>query len=197
MYSILLYQELQARYEGRETHSEHARFSDHGAPCVYTLLEGERAGMHINTYPINEYVQHLAWASWGTIRSVWPNDYGVLTRPFVTFVLQPMEYRIPEQDDRDFDMAYCTSENMGGPYPRAAKEVLSTRVISNDVYGIRLDVRGEYVCRPTCELCYDFVTQVKLAAIANEAPDILEVSGQTCYRRSYWQQNITVRQEGT
>lgn len=181
-----------------QEHSLPTQFWDHGAPCIWTLLAGERAGLHTNSLPMGEYVLHLTGASWGEAsRCTWPYDYGVMTRPFVTFLLHPMELRVPRQDDRDFAMVYYTAENLGGPYPLASMEVLDTRSVSNDVYGIRFDVRGEYVCRPTCEVCSDFVTQVKLAAIANKAPDILEVSGQTCYRREYWQQAITMRQEGT
>lgn len=164
-------------------------FTDHGAPCIYALLEAEKVGWQIDTFPTDEYVSHLSGASWCNPRCVWPHDHDVLTRPFVTFVPSDPAagMMLANQTDTDYDIVW--------PAPPANADIavpfmLEARHLGNTGYGIRFDVRGEYVCALTDKVSAEFVHDLKMAAISFKAPDYVDVQGQRCYRRRYWQYNI-------
>ena len=165
-------------------------FADHGAPCVFTMKAGIAKGFHVGYYPVDEYVSHLSGASWGTCRSTWEYDHGVTTKPFVTFVLNPGQ-EVPSialQEDMDFDVVYTkhkTSETNIFVWLS-----FEPKTIDNNTWAIRWNVRGEYVCSPIGPITPQFVKRLKWDAISFKRPDKIDVDGQHCYKRSYWQAHI-------
>lgn len=165
-------------------------FCDHGAPCIYNMIDAESKGLKIGYFPIDKYVSHLSGASWCNPATIWANDHGVLLRPFVTFITNKHVEILSKQTDKDFDII-----NVGYPVQKAV--VLHSdgkRIdLNNNLYSIRFNVMGEYVCMLTEyveNVNEAFVTLVKNAAIKQNAPDILEIGGLILHRRNYWQNKI-------
>lgn len=166
------------------------RFVDHGAPCVYNMIDAEAKGLQIGYFPIDKYVSHLSGASWCVPRTIWQHDYGVPLRPFVTFITDKHIEILSKQTDKDFDII-----NTGYPVQKAI--VLHSdgkRIdLNNNLYSIRFNVMGEYVCRLTEyveNVNAGFVTLIKSEVIKQKAPDMLEVGGLILHRRNYWQNKI-------
>ena len=171
-----------------------AEFTDHGAPCVYSMLAAQAAGKRVAYYPIDRYVSHLSGASWCLPRTIWPHDHDVRLRPFVTFLVSSARQLelLAAQADRDFDVV---------PLPPPAEQHVVVHwsepvKFVNRRYAVRYNVPGEYVIELDESIAVvqpDFVTAVKVAAIERGAPDELIVGGLRCVRRMVWQRNDCLR----
>lgn len=170
-----------------ETYKTLETFVDHGAPCVYNMIDAESKGLKIGLYPVDKYVAHLSGASWTIPRTIWGNDHDVCLRPFVTFITDKDGIQLEGQTDSDFDIV---------PYGNLEKKSVIQHEgfkkfdVNNRLYSIRYNVHGEYVCvlSETIEsFAKDFVHLLKLQAIEEESPDTMVVGGLLVIKRSLWQ----------
>jgi glycosyltransferase involved in cell wall biosynthesis len=164
-------------------------FVDHGAPCVYNMLEAEKRGYEIAYYPTDKYVAHLSGASWVIPKTIWIHDYNVKVRPFLTFIVtnEKQVLELAVQNDHDFDIMPLGN-------------LISTSVVCHDdgvpvyihnhLYDIRFRVHGDYVCfldQSIMRVDNIIVTNIKKAVIDQKAPDELNVGGLKIVKRTTWQ----------
>jgi len=64
----------------RVKYHKYRPFIDHGAPCVWNMLDAQGEEMYSWG---EEHVLHLCGGSWTTPRTVWWHDFGVFVRPLV------------------------------------------------------------------------------------------------------------------
>ena len=64
----------------RVKYHKYRPFIDHGAPCVWNMLDAQGEEMYSWG---EEHVLHLCGGSWTTLRTVWWHDFGVVVRPLV------------------------------------------------------------------------------------------------------------------
>jgi len=64
----------------RVKYHKYRPFSDHGAPCVWNMIDAQREDMYSWG---EEHVLHLCGGSWTTPRTVWWHDFGVMIRPLL------------------------------------------------------------------------------------------------------------------
>jgi len=167
-----------------ETYLKLVPFEDHGAPCVWNMIDAERKELKIGYYPIDKYVSHLSGASWTTPRTIWSNDHDVKLRPFVTFITE--KAILSNQTDHDFDVV--TPGVLGRHYVIQHRDLVK-REVNNRLYDIRYNVHGEYVCHlPDMNVADEFVHLIKLQAIEEKAPDEMIVGGLLVIKRTAWQQ---------
>lgn len=175
-------------------HKINAPFVDHGAPCVYSMIEAEKLGYNIGYYPVDKYVSHLSGGSWTEPRTIWANDHGVFLRPFVTFILlsdQRFE-NLEFQTDRDFDIL-CNGKIQNKNIVIHGK---LPQEVNNFFYSMRHQVMGEYICviPEILEILQPhFVTAVKQTAIEQNMPDVMNVGGLECIKRTVWQKEHSLK----
>lgn len=175
-------------YDVKKYH-ELAPFTDHGAPCVYNMLEAEKRQLHINYYPVDKYVSHLCGGSWTEPRTIWPHDHDVFIRPFITFIVNNELHvqKLKDQTDHDFDIvtvSHAVSKSIV-MYGSAAAQV------NNNLYDIRHTICGEYICElpQSLEILQpEFMHIAKYTAIEQKMPDQLNVGGLNLIKRTTWQQ---------
>lgn len=175
-------------------HKINAPFTDHGAPCVYSMLAAEVEGYKIGYYPVDKYVSHLSGGSWTDPRTIWANDHGVFLRPFVTFILRGHIHlsSLHLQTDHDFDI--ITESNL--QHANIVVHGKLPQLVENRYYDIRHKAFGEYICIITDSLDIlqpHFVTAVKQTAIEQNMPDIMNVGGLECIKRTVWQKEHSLR----
>lgn len=128
MYDRNIYKELEAR------------FTDHGAPCVYTMKAAEEKGFRVEGFPVADYIMHLSGASWTDPRTVWSYDNEVMVRPLVSFVGQ---YPIAQEGDSDYDVVPMDHVLSSGNFVIHGKE---PALVCNQLFKERMKVTGDYVC---------------------------------------------------
>lgn len=181
-------------YDVKKYHEVGKPFTDHGAPCVYSMMEAEKKGLHIVYYPVDKYVSHLSGGSWTEPRTIWANDHQVLLRPFVTFIISNPAHieKLQLQTNHDFDI--ITTGNTGkikivihGTQPKA---------VNNNLYSIRYNVCGEYICRIPAEIeiiQQGFMSAIKNSCLQNNMPDEINVGGLNLVRRTLWQRRESIQ----
>lgn len=181
-------------YDVNKYHELKAPFSDHGAPCVYTMLEAEKRGMHVKYYPVDKYVSHLSGGSWTDPRTIWANDHDVFIRPFISFIVSNGNHieKLQLQTDHDFDIIT--------PSKKEEKHIVVHGSLpvkfSNNLYGIRHQVTGEYVCFLAAHVEIiqpEFVHVFKQSAIEKKMPDELNVGGLNLIKRTLWQRRESLQ----
>lgn len=181
-------------YDTKIYHELNAPFTDHGAPCVYNMLEAEKRNLTIAYYPVDKYVSHLCGGSWTIPRVVWGDDHDVHIRPFVTFIIDnPIHIdKLKQQTDHDFDIVTtCHIEQQNiviNGFPQ--------NNFSNNLYDIRFNICGEYICNIPNELIViqpHFVAEIKRQTIDSEMPEEINVGGLICVSRKLWQKREAVK----
>lgn len=71
----------------RVKYQQYRPFVDHGAPCVWNMLDAQGEEMYSWG---EEHVLHLCGGSWTTPRTVWWHDFGVFVRPLVEVANAPV-----------------------------------------------------------------------------------------------------------
>ena len=171
-------------------------FENHGAPCVFTMMDAAAKGYYVGAYPVDKYTAHLSGASWTEPRTIWPSDLGTFIRPFITFIasLPGQLTELTNQLDHDFDiMTYATLSDsnkiLHGPNPNPLR-------IINKFLNIRFNVTGHYVCflnEYITKIDDMFVIFCKKAVIEQKAPDELNVGGIRLVKRQVWQLNDALK----
>lgn len=181
-------------YDVEIYHHLKAPFVDHGAPCVYNMIEAEKRGLHINYYPVDKYVSHLSGASWTEPRTIWSNDHNVFLRPFVTFIISNGNHieKIQLQTDHNFDIITA------GKYEEKFIVVHGSQPVNikNNFYSIRFNISGEYICiiPDNLEILQPhFVQAIKQSAIEQKMPDEMNVGGLKCVKRVIWQKRESLQ----
>src|ERR1017187_361356 len=122
-------------------------FGDHGSPLVWTMMGAEQIGYKVEYFPVDRYVSHLSGASWCEPKTIWPDDHGVLKRPFVTFIGNaPLEMTGEINNDYDFVDYGDMLENHVVVHGQSPVHV------ANSFYEIRFKVNGEYVCENNADV---------------------------------------------
>ena len=115
----------------REKYLKYRPFSDHGAPCIWNMIDADNAGEMTRQWG---EILHLCGGSWTTPRTVWWHDNGVLLRPLLTVINgQPTHHdsdSVFVQDELPADIV------MWEHPPTQSRRGFSTR----------MNVVGEYVC---------------------------------------------------
>lgn len=68
----------------RVKYMKYRPFSDHGAPCVWNMIDAQEEEMYSWG---EDHVLHLCGGSWTTPRTVWKHDHGVQIRPLVSVAI--------------------------------------------------------------------------------------------------------------
>jgi hypothetical protein len=160
-----------------------ARFTDHGAPCIYTYLASEHCGYKVLSFPIADYVAHCSGASWTDPHCVWPHDNGVVVRPLVTFITEKFIY----QTESDYDMIpFGSMVNDNFVVPNGHPPAL----VNNDIFSQRLRIIGEWVCAIRNEKIVpsDLIRRLRTMIASNSL--IIDIDGCKIYRRDYFQNEI-------
>lgn len=163
-----------------------SQFTDHGAPCVYPLIEAEEKGLMVIGLPVGDYIMHMSGASWTVPRTVWEWDNGVCMRPLVTFIT----HADIRQSDNDYDIIR--------PYRGEAQSVIvhdgrEGKTVDNDVFSIRFNVMGDFVC--ACQSSPNDGVIARLRALATSSPELNEINidGFIFYKRKYFQSQIAFK----
>jgi glycosyltransferase involved in cell wall biosynthesis len=171
------------------TYKTLAPFTDHGAPCIYNMLDAELKGLQIGYWPVDKYVAHLSGASWCVPRTIWIYDHDVPVRPFLTFIVtnEKQVLELANQNDHDFDIVPLG--NMISTIVICHDDCIPVS-INNQLYDIRFRVHGDYVClldQEVVRIDNVIVTHIKEAVIDLKAPDELNVGGLRIVKRHTWQ----------
>lgn len=171
--------------------------ANHGSPFCYNMMEAEKRGLEIGYYPIENYVFHNGGSSWQVVCTHWLNDFGVMVRPFISF--------IQGDTDHDVDLGYQTDHDFEiiplGSWVDKKVSLYSGNIIEvrNLKYDIRFRVHGEYVCEMLGfvePLEEDFVHACKqsiLIMLQNGTPNTeFEFCGFKIVERKHWQQNYSI-----
>lgn len=181
-------------YDVKKYHEVGKPFTDHGAPCVYSMLEAENKGLHIVYYPVDKYVSHLSGGSWTEPRTIWANDHQVLLRPFVTFIISNPAHleKLQLQTNHDFDIVTTgNTEKIN-----IVVHGLHPKIVNNNLYSIRYNVCGEYVCHIPYEIEIiqeEFMRCIKNSCLENNMPDEINVGGLNLVRRTLWQNRESIQ----
>jgi hypothetical protein len=150
-------------------YKEMEQMADHGSPCVYNMMDAERRGYKIGSFPIELFTEHVSGTSWVKEHQiVWPNDYDVFIRPFITFLVSDEEQLLILQSQKDKDFSII----MLGENTQIRIWETTTRDIDNPYYEIRFQCTGEYVVifsEHLKSLDENLVTEIKDAVIATGA----------------------------
>lgn len=163
-------------------------FTDHGAPCVYNLIDAEKKGLKVEYFPVDKYVAHLSGASWCNPATIWPNDHDVKLRPFISFIATHQNHLIELDNQTDHDFDIITWGNV-----LKADVVIhgsEPKKVDNCLYDLRFKVQGEYVCLLSDEVKNidpEFVGLVKNEIIKAKAPEEIVIGGLKIVSRKYFQ----------
>ena len=161
-------------------------FTDHGAPCVYTMIDAEERGLKVKGFPVAEYVMHLSGASWTEPRTIWSWDNGVAMRPIVTFVCNPWLKINPAGNDYDVVHAF---ERVTGKFVIHGQE---PRDISSTLFQLRFKVSGDFVCVADTEVTGNIITELMGHVITNPSQSSYKIREHTFYTRKEFQSNIAL-----
>lgn len=171
-----------------------APFVDHGAPCVYNMIEAEKLNLSVGYYPVDKYVSHLSGGSWTEPRTIWANDHNVPTRPIVTFIISNGDHieKLKLQTDHDFDIVTTGNRQQRHLVIHGSAPVM----VDNYLCDIRNNVIGEYVCVLPHDLNViqpNFVKSIKDSVVDNRMPDEINVGGLNCVKRTLWQRRDSLK----
>ncbi len=163
-------------------------FSDHGAPCVFNLLDAELKGLEVKEYPVDKYAAHCSGASWTVPNTIWTHDNGVLLRPLITFIISLPEHytQLRKQTSHDFDIVTLGTHRIEDVVIHYTSPVH----VSNYTFDMRFRVTGEYICwlsEGVNEFDERFVELARIALIEAKCPDEIDVGGLMLIRRRVWQ----------
>lgn len=181
-------------YNAEKYHELKSPFVDHGAPCVYNMIEAEKRGLHIGYYPVDKYVSHLSGGSWTEPRTIWANDHNVFLRPFITFITGNGSHidQLILQKDHDFNFI---TTGMNEEKYIVVHGTLPSK-FTNNLYNIRHNVSGEYICFLPDHLKSidsNFTKLIKNNAIEKNMPDEMEIGGLKLIKRTLWQRRESLR----
>jgi len=172
----------------RSTYLTLPPFIEHGAPLVYNMREAQRRGLRVEYFPIDRYVMHLEGASWKEPRTIWRDDSGTMSRPFITFIIAPGVglNMFMNMTSRDYDMVMLGQPQSDHVVIHFDKDYK----VNNSLYQLRFRVQGEYVVDVTAEtvICPEFINIAKNGSHAMDYPNEIEVLGVKLVKRSLWQQ---------
>ena len=156
-----------------------SKFADHGAPCVYPMLEAEKKGFKVIGVDIPSYVMHLSGASWTDPRTVWNEDFGVCLRPLVTFITSSdLKFT-----DTDYDII---RPKQSKPIRVVKFDNTDKTEINNNLFDIRFNVSGDYVCVTDRQPDVGIVGLLRSTATDIDSDEI-NLSGFIFWKRSYFQ----------
>lgn len=165
------------------------QFNDNGSPLAHNMLAAEKAGLQIGAFPIDKYVSHRMGVSWVKEHQIiWKDDYDVFIRPFITFIVTLPEHfaLLQKQSDKDFNVVLKDKYTQMRIWESEGKD------ISNQFYGIRYMINGEYVCllnEAVSDIVENFVHLAKVQIIENKAPLEINVGGIRLADRKFFQKN--------
>lgn len=160
-----------------------SNFTDHGAPCVYPMIEAQEKGIPVLGVNVADYVLHLSGASWTDPRTIWPQDFGVFIRPLVTFISISSVLQV----DNDYNVI-------------SPGDTIKTHVVihgyepvhvHNNLFSIRFHVTGYFVC--VCDNPSTNLITILRNQIRNEVKNEYDIEGVKVYSREYFQQVISLR----
>jgi len=179
----------------RETYLTLPPFVEHGAPLVFNMQAAKEQGLRVEYFPIEYYCAHLSGASWVIPRTIWRNDMGVHTRPFVTFIIGRLQYHYIDelllQDDRDFDIALAGEMHSD----LVAVHNEGEFEFSNRLFPLRHLVTGDYICVTPAPYTWfppQLVSDAKKAALALNMPDEFVFGVILFIKRELWQVRDTL-----
>jgi len=169
----------------RSKYQEYAPFTDHGAPCVWNMIEANEAGEVLRDWPEgNASILHLCGGSWTTPRTVWWHDMGVQTRPLVSWLV-PMGLTGLHHVHVDSEVVVRTDVGLSEEDNIQIVGWLQLQVMSDNSYWNRMRVRGEYVTS-------QYVSHEEIEELAQS---IIQHGAQETFgpftRRDVWQRNTT------
>jgi len=171
-------------------------FCNHGAPCVFTMIDVQEAGYTVGSFPVNKYESHLSGHSWCDPQPIWYNDHDVYLRPFLTFVLtsESQTKFLQAQMDHDFDIVPLGNKitkkvviHEGSPFHYEGHDYQN---VDNRLYDIRFRVHGEYVCvilEMIGNISTAFVKIARDEVVKAGYPDELMIGDLRLVKRKVWQ----------
>jgi len=167
-------------------------FADHGAPCVFNMLDAEKKNLIVDYYPIDRYVAHLSGASWCVPKPIWPHGFNVRPVYFMTI--------IPYGTEQMYESLYCQKYQwfdivFEGVYVKEhiIMHQFGERNVGNSNYQNRMLVNGEYVCEINECVSATFEEKFINYIIENGAVDELEIDNIKIVKRNKWQQENALR----
>ncbi len=159
-----------------------ANFTDHGAPCVYPIIEAADKGFKVVGLPVADYVMHLSGASWSETNPVWDSDYNTCMRPLVTFVTDaPIKQTLSNYNVIPKGVQY---------QKKHYNYIDGYHVVDNNLFNIRFNVSGDYVC--VCDISPNPSIVQSLLKVATENPtlDTINIDGFEFHKRKHFQSKI-------
>jgi hypothetical protein len=163
-------------------------FENHGAPCVFTMLDAERKGIKVKAYPIDKHTCHLSGANW--CNTIWMNDHDIWTRPFMSFIVsnERQAKELEKQCDHDFDIHALGTKSDALIIMHDGN--MSKQKIQNRLYDLRFRIKGYYVCylnETIGPIDRTFVRACREQIVKEGKPDQSVVWGVRLIERKKWQ----------
>ena len=171
-------------------------FCNHGAPCVFTMIDVQNKGYTVGSFPVDQYESHLSGHSWCVPQPIWYNDHDVYLRPFLTFVLTAEDQVkwLQMQSDKDFDIVPLGKKitkkvviHEGSPHHPVGHDYQD---VDNRLYDIRFRVHGEYVCvilEMIGSISSGFVATARDEVVKQGYPDEINLGDLRLVKRKVWQ----------
>lgn len=163
-------------------------FITDGAPLILNMKEAHDKKMGVKYYPTHFYISHRGGTSYVKPTPIWESDHDVYLRPFATFIISPSQSFITDSTDSDFNIVIAKNHTVTNVIVHGREE----QKVDNDIYGLRFQVNGEYVCDARnnyIQIDQTFITRLKDEVIRLKAPDELVVDGLRFIKRKVWQKN--------
>lgn len=166
-------------------------FVDHGSCGYANMIDAQEKGLTIGYYPVDKYISHLSGGSWTSPRTIWGSDLDTPVRPFLTFIVTKGEQieSLKNQTDKDFDIVLKSKREN----PTVVIHGEEPRDVTSDLFSIRFNVMGDYVCllNEDCDSVDPMMVEfIRDAAIKTSAKEI-GVGGLLIFERKFWQAKIT------
>lgn len=174
-----------------EKYKKMSPFADHGAPCVFNMIDAEKRGLKVEYYPVDRYVSHLSGASWCVPKPIWPHGFNVRPVPFVTFIV-PMKFfgKIHFQKYNYFDIVYESTYDYGD----VIMHEFGQRNVGNNVYRNRILVTGEYICElEEHHIVVEEIMTMFIDSVIKDPKEELDIFGIKFIKRNKWQQENALR----
>lgn len=163
-------------------------YTDHGAPCVYTMKAVQKNNLKIVSYPVDKFVSHLSGASWCVPKTIWNNDHNVFVRPLVTFLVSDIN-KVNDIKNLTFtDYNIIILKESSTDYVVVHDDGVHHNV-NNNKFRRRFDINGEYVCEIGSST---IINNNVIDRFVNNISEIVDVEGCIFYERKYWQRNVSM-----
>lgn len=176
-----------------EKYKKMSPFVDHGAPCVYNMIDAADMGYGVCYFPTDKYVAHLSGASWCIPKPIWPHSFNVRPIPPVTFILNSTSSfeMLNKQTNKWFDIMLNTDVKRD----HIVMHEFGERQVNNNVYENRIVVTGEYICElfGTEVVSHEFMKFFLYEIIKFGDKDELLVEGVKFVKRNVWQLQDALR----